>query len=98
MCSGSGSAAATGGFLAERAKSILGSSLLCCSAICNFKILPNIMCTCGFAFRIFWIFIVASTLLGERTKTKLPTYRNCRRFDKNRKTEGAFLQRKIPFH
>jgi hypothetical protein len=41
-------------------------------------------CTCCFAFRIFWIFIVASTvaLLREKTKTKLPTHRNCRRLDK----------------
>ena len=70
MCSGSGSAAATEGFLAKRAKSILGSALFCCSVICNCKILPNIMCICCFAFRVFWIFIVASNIMHASCENK----------------------------
>ena len=58
MCSGSGSAAANVGFVAKQANSILGSSFLCSSTICNCKNMPNTICHCCIALRQFGICIV----------------------------------------
>jgi hypothetical protein len=65
MCSGSGSAAVT-----KHAVSILGSAFLCSSMICNYKILPNIIFFCGFAFRLLGICIGVDSIFHSLEELK----------------------------
>jgi hypothetical protein len=57
MCSGSCSACCnkTLDLASKHATSILAPAFLCFSMIFNYKILPTIMCFCGFALRLLGI-------------------------------------------